>query len=290
MARSAAYWYNYMIAEKNSNASLNSLQPNIDNSQTLLNELTTNSKVARWRLILWVVASCVHALDVVFDLALITFEKLAQNSRFGTLPWYVNQSLKYQHGDALVFQNNEYQYATVNSALQIVKRAAAQENGNTVNLKVAKLVANLPVKLDPTEKTAFSAYIAKIKPAGINVNIISDDPDELRLFIKAYFDPLLLTNTGELISMPGVFPMEDAIKSYLQNLNFNFNGTLDLCELIDAVQSATGITSAFVISASSRYGANPFTLFNDKYQANAGHMIIDSTNPLSSTITYHPNV
>lgn len=288
MARSIQYWYDYMAAEKNTLPSLNVLQPNIDNHQTLLTDVTSTSKVARWRLMLWVVAACAYAVDVVFDLTILNLEKLAQNSRFGTLPWYVNQSLTYQHGDALVFQNNEFQYPVLDLTKRIIERAAAQENGNTVNVKVAKLVANVPTKLDVAQKAAFTAYIAKIKPAGIKVNVISDDPDELKLFLKINFDPLLLSNTGELLTTSGVFPVNNAVNDYLKNLNFNFNGTLELCDLIDKIQAATGVKSAYVISASARFGANPFVLFTERYQANAGHMIIDSTSPLTATVTYQP--
>jgi hypothetical protein len=286
MARSIYYWYDYMIGEKNNMSSLNNLTPSVDTAQTLLNDVTTPSKVADWRLWIWVVAACATALDIVFDLALAAFELLSKNSRFGTLPWYVNQSLLFQYGDTLVYQNNEWQYATVNTVNQIIKRAAAQENGNIVNLKVAKLVANVPTKLNPTELTAFTAYVAQIKAAGVTVNIISDDPDELRLYVKVGFDPLLLDSTGQLLSTPGTYPAQDAINAYISNLNFNFTGTLELCDLVDTIQKAIGVKYVYLIQASARYGANPYNVFTERYEANAGHMIIDSTNPLSSTVTY----
>lgn len=57
MARSPQYWYDYMIAEKQTNSNLNNLVPNPDTNQTLLNDLTTPSKVADWRLWIWVVAN-----------------------------------------------------------------------------------------------------------------------------------------------------------------------------------------------------------------------------------------
>lgn len=286
MAHSIKYWYDYMINEKNTNSSLNNLQPNIDTAQTMLTDLSTPSKVADWRLWIWVVATCAYAVEVTFDLALRAFEELSKRSRFGTLPWYVNESLLFQYGDALVYQNNEFQYVTINTANQIIKRAAAQENGNIVNLKVAKLVSNVPTKLNSTELIAYTAYIARKKPAGVNINIITDDPDELRLYLKVNFDALLLDNTGQLLTSPGTYPVNDAIDLYLSNLNDGFNGTLELCDLIDKIQAATGVSSAYVIQASARYGTNPFTIFTERYQANAGHIKIDPVNPLSSTITY----
>lgn len=286
MARSITYWYDYIITEKNNLTSLNVLQPNIDSAQTLLTDITSTSRVARWRLWIWACAACAVALDIIFDLTLMDFETLSKRSRFGTLPWYVGKSFEFQYGDNLVYQNNEFQYPTVNTVNQIVKRAASEENGNTVNLKVAKLVSNVPTKLATLEKAAFDAYIAKIKPAGITVNIISDDPDEAIFYLKVNYNALLLDSTGQLITTPGTYPVADAINTYLSNLNYAFNGTVELSELIDKVQEATGVVSAYVIQASARYGSNSYAVFSERYKANAGHMIIAATHPLSSTITY----
>lgn len=284
MARSPQYWYDYMVGEKNTNASLNNLQPNIDTNQDLLNDLTTPSKVADWRLWLWVVATCAHTLDVVFDLLLITFEALAQRSRFGTLPWYVQKAFEFQYGDTLVYQNNEFQYPAVNTTNRIIERAAAKEAGNTVNVKIAKLVAGIPTKLNPTEKTAATAYFQKIKPAGVDVNVISDDPDEIRIYYKVYIDPLLLDLTGQLLTTPGVYPVEDAVSNYFSAVEFN--GKLEVSDLNDKIQTATGVVSPYLIAAYGRYGANPFLPFTERYYPNAGHMKIDPTTPLNTTIIY----
>lgn len=287
MARSPQYWYDFMIAERNSMASMIGMLPTIDSAQTFLNDAGTSSKVSRTRTFFWVVACCAYALELVVDLAVATMELLAKKSRFGILPWYVNQALLFQYGDALVLQNDEYQYPILNPNNQIIKRAAAQEDGNTINVKVAKLVGNNPTPLSAGEKSAVVAYFAKVKPAGSDVVIISDPPDELRLFPKVNYDPLLLDSTGQLITAPGTYPVRDAINSYISNLNVsNFNGVLELCDLVDAMQAAIGVISVYIPSASARYGSNPYTVFNERYQANAGHLVIDPTNPLSTSITY----
>ncbi len=288
MARTITYWYDYIITQKNTMSTLSVLQPNIDTAQTLLTDITTTSRVARWRLWVWAQAACAYVLDVTFDLALINFEAISKRSRFGTLPWYVDKSFAFQYGDSLTYQNNEWQYASITAINQIIKRAAAEENGNVVNLKVAQLVANLPVKLSIPQKAAFDAYVAKIKPAGITVNIISDDADEARFYLKVNYNALLLDSTGQLITSPGTYPVTEAIDAYLSNLNYNFNGTVELSEFIDKVQAATGVVSAYILQASARYGSNPFVIFTERYKANAGHMVVDPTNPLSTTITYQP--
>lgn len=287
MARPITYWYDKIITEKNSMTSLNVYTPNIDSAQTLLTDLTTTSRVARWRMLVWAVAACAYSLDVVFDLALIALESLAKRSRFGTKPWYIQKSLDFQYGDTLTYINKEFTYATINTANQIIKRSACQENGNIVNVKVAKLVSGIPTKLNSTEKTAYDAYMAQIKPPGVKLNLITDDPDEIRLYIKINFDALLLDNTGQLLTSPGTYPVNDTINNFLTNIIFD--GTLELSALIYQLEkNTTGVKTAYVQSAWGRYGTNPFVAFPERYYPNAGHMKIDPTSPLSSTITYSP--
>lgn len=290
MARTPEYWYDVIIAEKQTMASLNNLQPNVDTAQDLLADVTTSSKVARWRLWIWCVAVAIYAIDVLFDLLKLDLESIALESRYGTLPWYVKKSLDYQHGDALVLQNLEWKYATENLTARVVKRASAQKGVNLVLLKVAKLSGTVPVPLSSAELIGYTSYIDQITHPGINVTIISAVSDELRLYLNVNYDPLVLTATGELLSTPGTFPVEDAIDNYLSDLNNEFNGEFENMIAIDKVQDAVGVVSAYHTNSTSRYGTNPFVAFSQKYLPNAGHMIIDPLTPLSTTITYTPNV
>ena len=287
MAKTVLENYNLIIAEKNTFANLNVYQPNIDSAQTLLSDLKSTSKVARWRLLFWCIATLATALGINFDLVLIEMAAIAARSRYGTLPWYVAIAKEFQYGDALAQINLEFKYPVIDETKQVVKYAAAQEGNDIVNLKVAG--ANRMPLLDP-QAAALRAYIFKRKPAGINVNVINDLPDQLQLFVTVNYDPLLLTDEGESISTPGVFPARDAIEAYLNNLEFD--GKFELMTMIDYLQKAKdkGIVSAYVDGALARYGANPFVLFTQNYYPNAGYMVIDPSNPLSSTITYATNV
>ncbi|MBL7902957.1 MAG: hypothetical protein JNK73_13250 [Bacteroidia bacterium] len=288
MARSITYWYDVMAAEKATMSNLNAYQPNIDDSQTLLTDLKSTSRVARWRLIFWCIAVCAYAIDVVIDLAILAMESIAARSRYGTLPWWAQVCKEYQHGDSLVLINSEWRYATENEAAQIVKLSSAREITGRVNLKIAKLVGDVPTPLSAPEEAAFITYVQKKKPAGIYVTVINDDPDELRLFLFVNYDPLVLDSTGQLISSPGTYPAKEAVEAYLKNLDFD--GVFELMTLIDKVQAAVGVKTAYVNTASARYGANPFVAFTQRYYSNAGHMVIDPGTPLTSSITYTPSV
>lgn len=285
MAHSPSYWYDIMIAEKQTLSNLQDLQPAIDSSQQLMTDLGTSSKVVRWRLSFWIVATAAYGFELAFDAFIALLEIISQKSRFGTLTWYANKSLEYQHGDSLVWQNNNYEYPTLNPTAQIIKRVATQEAGPTVIIKVAKLSGSTPEKLTATEKTAFESYMNFIKAAGIVLNIISDDPDLLKLQVNVKFNPLVLSTTGELLSSPGTFPVNDAINAFIGNLPFN--GVFELCDLVDSIQSATGVVAAYIPYAEAKYGAFPYAQISERYIPNAGYLVIDSTDPNALTINYN---
>lgn len=291
MAKSIKDWYDIMIAEKNTFANLNVYQPNIDSSQTLLTDLKSTSKVARWRLMLWVVATCAFAVDVLLDVAILTMQAIAAKSRYGTLPWYAAVAKEFQYGDALTQVNLEYVYAVIDPTKQIVAVSAANEGNGKVNIKIARLNAGVLAPLTSPQLSAFTTYINLKKAAGSTVQVINNNPDELRLYLAVNFDPLVLSPTGELISTPGTFPVEDAVELYLSSLPFD--GKFELMKLIDKVQeycADKGVISAYVTNATSRYGANPFVAFTQSYYPNAGYMIIEAATPLNTTITYTANV
>lgn len=288
MARSITYWYDVIITEKNTMSNLNGLLPAIDSSQKLLTDLNSKSKVARWRLWVWCVSVAAYTLDVLFDLFKIDLEDLVVRNRFGQLPWYVYIAKSYQHGYSLSWINNRYQYNAVDEAARIIKRAAAEENGEVINLKFAKVESGVTVPCNLTEKNAFKSYVEKVKPAGVDINYISEYPDDLKLFISVLYDPMVLTNSGESILTPGVFPVEDSINNFIGELTFN--GTLELCFVNDSIQKSSGVVSSYVTNAQARYGANPFVAFPERYVSNAGHLAIHAGSPLNSTITYTANV
>lgn len=291
MARSIKYWLDVMFEEKTSMPSLNSWEPDINNTEDLLDVLTNSSRVSIFALLFWCIAACAVALDIVFGQAISVMQDLAAKSRYGTLPWYVAIAKEFQYGDGLVQVNQEYVYNPVIPANRIVALAASKEGTGVVNVKIAKMTGATPEPLDSTELAAFTAYMAKKKPGGINVQIINDEPDELRFYANVIINPLILKLNGESIALPGTFPVEEAINAYLISLStVDFDGRFDTMKAIDFIQKTLGVEAAYTTAASARYGANPFVAFTQTYSSNAGYMVIDPTTPLSGTITYVENV
>jgi hypothetical protein len=286
MARTIDEIYNAIIVEKELQTDLAPLLPNPETANTLLSELSSGSKVAVWRLWFRIVAWAIHAHEVVFDTHMAEITAFADTLIGGTKRWLHAQCFKFQLGDTLIYNSttSRFTYSTVNTATQIIKRASVLEAGGQLRIKVAKEVSSVPTKLDVSELAAFQVYISQIKFAGTNVIVTSNDADELRIYFTVFYDPLLMTSTGALVSNGAVKPVEDAINNFISTLPFD--GVLNTTELTDAVQKAVGVKDPILTSASARFGVNPFVPISREYTADAGYMKIDPSNPLSSTITY----
>lgn len=284
--RTSSQIYDEMIAEKNANfPDLISLTPTIDNAQTLLTDLGTNSKVAEWRLWVWIVAFAMSIHEKLWATFKIEIEEIANKSHFGTLPWYRNMALQYQHGDAIVFADNQWKYDPIDLTARIVTKVAATANPGVVFVKVAK---DGGVPLTAPEYTAFSAYIDSIAPPGINTTVISQDPDDLIVDVKVYYDPLVLAADGSLLSDSGVFPVEDAVLAYIGSIDFD--GKFTITKFQDSLQLAEGCVDPIINSVESRYASNPFVAIVESHNAFSGHFRIDPLTPLNTQITYVANV
>lgn len=284
MARTIKDIYDEMIAEKESNSMLTALQPNISSFQTLLSDLTTNSKVSVWRLIFFVTAVSIWSLEKLFDEHRKWIEKRAKEIHVGTTFWYAKKALEFQNGDGLIFNGTEFVYPQINESHRIIKLSSTTELTTSVVVKAAKLENDLPTPLDPSEKDAFDLYMNKIKFAGITVFTISRVADLMKVYYHIYVDPMVINTNGELILDPSVKPVEDAINSYIKNLPFD--GVFSTTALTDEIQAINGVLNPMLDSCEVKYGAKPYTPAGDYYTPNAGYLKIDDNNPLSGSITY----
>lgn len=288
MAQTTQEIYDEIINEKSNYTELNNLEPQIDSYQDLLSQLTTQSKVGIWRLFAFIVAIQASKLSQLFDEFKEWIQNFASTIQVGTLRWYRTKALEYQHGDALIYNNDtkSYEYVELDPSVQIVKLASASEFAQSVLIKVAKLNSGTPEKLTQPELDAFTEYMEKIKFAGVVLDIVSRDPDDLKVYFKIYYDPLVMNANGSLIDDNSVYPVEDAINAYIQNLEFD--GSFNITDLTDQLQLAQGVVNPIFQSAEAKSGALVYQLITSYYDSNAGYLEIDPSYPLSSTITYVP--
>lgn len=277
MNRTIIEIYNEIAAEKAAMAELQGLQPEIDDAQTLLADLTSTSKVAVWRLFAFVVAVAIWTHEKLWDVFKADVDEIVAAAIPGTARWYRNICLLFQYGDSMIYNDYKFQYDPIDVSKQIIKRASATEQGGDVLLKVAKEVNSLPVKLTNDELDAFRSYIAKIKFAGTWCNVISADADLLNVTIQVYYNASLINASGELLTDTSLKPAEDAINNYLASLPWD--GIVKTSALVDAVQAATGVSDVVLIQVFAKANeATEYSAINRTYRTVAGYIVANSIN------------
>lgn len=284
MSRSIKAIFDSMITEKETFSSLDTLVPKPDTAQTFLDDLTTGSKVAIWRLFLWVIAVAIFTHESLFDQHVIDVEARAKEIIPGVLRYYVVEAKKFQNGDALTFDGSKFVYLDTTSAAavakQIISQASAIEANQIVTLKVAKTVATVLQKLTTAEKTSFEAYLDQYKIAGTKTLVITDDADFIKIAYTIEYDPQVIDSTGLLISDGTTKPIQVAIDAYIEWLPFD--NIFRVLDLTDAVQAAQGVVNAVCDVAEATHGALAYTLILDDieqdYLPNAGYLAsVDET-------------
>lgn len=307
MARTIAEIQNEILIEKG--------------KQPSLKGLTNTSRTSIWNLWVNIVATAIWVHEKIV-------EKNALISRPHTLNWYREQALNFHYGMpldpdssngmSLIWKDGSYQFDTTNldptqiENAKIIKHCAVSEidlqtvldpkkdpeeifsdyfhnKVGVVFIKVATVKDDKISRIDvPNELFAFKEYIAKIKDAGNQVYITSDQGDNLKLTLNVYIDPLSIfinpkdieyyqlkvskkslspekqeeldnyefdTRNGSLILNNTVFPVLDAVNNHLKNIEFN--GAFVKTFLVDAIQKAEGIKIPILNKVETVWAANP---------------------------------
>jgi hypothetical protein len=279
MARTTNEIYNEIVAEKQNQSSLSMLAPINDSATQLLIDVSSTSKVAFWRLWAWLMAYAIHVHEGYYDAFLVEADAIAQRAEVGTPRWYQHQILSFQYGDALVFLNQKYQYATIDESKKIVKRCAIIERANgTVLAKVAKLNSSGIVEpLNQTELNSLIGYVAKVKFAGTRLGCISQSADQITMNYNVLFD----AQYPESIIKDAV---KLAIESYIANLPFD--GKLYITYVTDAIQKVSGVIDPRFVSASGTPQGQSVVSFVHEYESTAGH--ITMSNNFINQFTFTP--
>ena len=282
MSRTIQEIFDSIITEKETFSSLDGLEPPVipDPSQSLLTELTSTSKVAVWQLKFWFQAVAIFVHESLFDTFKADVEKRALEIIPAIIRYYVIEALKFQLGDELIFTDGTFKFEDSTSAAALAKQIVTQANARDINevvtLKIAKGIIPELQKLSNIEKTAFEAYLNKIKIAGIKTIVISDDPDLLKVAYTIQFDPLVMKSDGTLIE-DGTSPVQEAIDSYIEGLPFD--STFKVMELTDSIQAARGVVNAVADVIEARFGTLAFSdilaVQTETYLPNAGYLVTD---------------
>ncbi len=296
--------------------------------QPSLKKLNNDSKTAIWKLWINIVATAIWVHEKIV-------EKNALISRPHTLNWYREQALNFHYGMtldpdssngmSLIWKDGLYQFDTEGlepdeiEASKIIKHCAVSEidletvlnpdskpqeilsdyfhnKVGVVFIKVATVKDEQISRIDvPNQLFAFKEYIAKIKDAGNQVYISSDQGDILKLSLNVYVDPLTIyinpkdieyyqlkslsrsltqdeqkklddyeaalpedpldTRNGSLISESEAFPVLDSLNDHLKNIEFN--GAFVKTYLVDAIQKAQGVKIPILAKVKTAAATNP---------------------------------
>ena len=254
-----------------------------------LNELNSTSKVAIWRLWVYIIAVAIWSLEKLFDQHRADIDKRLAELKPHTARWYRSKALAFQYGFDLLPDsdkfNNQVHTEEAIEASKIVKYSAVIESKNEGRL-IVKIAGEQGEQLQPitdAQKQAFEAYLQEIKDAGVRLSVVNYQPDVLHLQMKIIYDPLVLDSNGQSI-IHATKPVEETIKSYLKRLPFN--GELVLAHLIDALQQAEGVKIPHLVLAQSKnitssgeYGA--FETIEISKIPTAGYFTIDNFNDIT---------
>lgn len=274
MARDIREIYNQMAAEKAAQSQLNELlvNPNdatstLDTSQQLLSDLTSPSKVAIWRLMLWVMAFGIWLHEILWDDFRDDVNLLIESAIPGTPRWYQREALKFQLGYELTWNGTKYIYTVIDQGALLISRCAIQDNGGIIRVKVAK--SNIPEQLTADEVIAFNSYMQQIKFAGSNVLIVNFSADQLRFQIDVYYNAQV-----ELAVIKAA--CEAAILNYLSNLEFN--GRVIAANLVDQIQQVEGVVIPHINNFDRFTSDAPSWIpVGVEYQTSAGYAVVSNS-------------
>jgi len=261
----------------------------------LLPELTFEdqfSAVSLENIIFSDVAIAMFVMQELYDRFKIDISSILSSQMSGTASWYAYMAMLFQFGRELVPETDYYDNTGLTAAqiasARIVHYAAAVESRDKSILfvKIATDSAGGERQpLSPDQLKAFNRYLNTISYAGVRLSVINDPPDEMRLKIDIYYDPMVLDASGRRLDGTDDNPVQNAIRNFLKNLPFN--GTYTNQALVDTLQVLSGVKIAEIKSASSKFGAfTQFTEINAREIPRAGYYHISDENMI---LTFIPN-
>jgi hypothetical protein len=230
--------------------------------------LNSLSATSIYKLIEYVVAVAIWALENIFDRFRADVDYIVARAPAGTPEWYADQALLFQEGDTLTVVENVIGYPAGSTGAKVITRAAAKENKQTGKLliKVATdgVVPGTLAALNAAQLTQVRGYFDRKQFAGIKLEVVSRDADRLQLNGEVYYDPLLDVPTLQAA-------VRAAVRAYLANLDFA--GQVYVTKLVDAIQAVPGVRDVLLSTAAARVGLVAPVTFPRIYETAAGYIV-----------------
>jgi hypothetical protein len=262
-----------------------------------LDGLTSNSLVSAWRLIFRICATGIKIVEDLFDRHVEIVDQAASAAISGTRAWYAAQTLLYQFGDELVYDEatGNFGYQVFDPDKQVAQLSAAQDDSTgAVFVKAAKIDSGTgaPIPLSVAELDGLTGYWEQKKFAGTNLSVLSDPGDKLQIEGRIVYDPNVLNSDGELLTDTSRQPAKEAIEKYLIDFGReNFSGIFNIMDMTDVVQATEGVFNAVPTTFVARKYDDSVVIDvlgdpDQRYTTIAGYMVLDPAFP--TIITYIP--
>lgn len=273
---------NEVITAINAVTSMPAAQVLTTSEQSLVS-VNSGSKIANWRALVWVFSFVFRAHE-----KLVT--KNAENSRPQNVPNYTQMVYDFIDGVPLIHNGSAFVFDITGvdnvEERKIIKRVAVKESALGILVKVATEVDGVLQPLTVDQATRAYVYINQNTQPGVGVKLINQVADKIRVNITAYVDPLIIDlNNGKQLNLNGdVFPVKEAINSYLSELEFNGGFVKNFFS--KRIETADGVKLATINSLEWKDASLPFQDLGIYRIPNSGHFKIDEADLTINYLSY----
>jgi len=206
--------------------------------------------------IIKVVAVAIWTFEQILGVSTSQMSAQIKAQKVHSTSWYSDVAKAFQLGHTLPF--GEVEYEVKDEDAKIVKYCSCTKTLGGLMVKIAKDGSSSLEPLTVVEFTAFKAYMDQVKGAGDLLFYTNAVADELKLEATIYYDALVLDAAGERLDGASTTPVQDAIDSYLEQMDFNgrFVPTL----LVDALQLVEGVVIPELTAVETRYASLPYSV------------------------------
>jgi hypothetical protein len=253
-----------------------------------LSGLNSTSSTAIWRLLTYIVAVCIWALENILDSAIADQTAFIKNVKIHSTTWYADYARKFQFGSTLPYGEVEYDNTALTpqqvEAQQIVKYCICVKTSGGLLVKIAGVTNGQLSPIDTnSELPAFQEYMFRISAAGDTLFYKNAPADSLVLDVVIYYDALVLDVLGKRLDGANDTPVPDAINAFL--IGMDFNQKFVPTDLIDVLQQVEGVRVPGITMAKTNYGTTPYlNVPIDGVMPDSGYLRI--INPTDLNITY----
>lgn len=226
-----------------------------------LQSLNSPSKVAIWRLWVYIVAVAHWTLESIMDITMSLQTEHIRATKIHSLSWYSALAKAFQFGHELPWGEVEYDNEGFDEEeieeARVVKFCSVTKAPGGLMVKVATHDGQDLSPISMGAFTAFKEYMFRVSAAGDNLYYRNELPDALKLDVDIYYDPLILDSAGKRLDGGGDTPIADAIDDYIKGIDFN--SRLIPMELTDRLQTVEGVKIVAIKAIQTKYSNLAFS-------------------------------